>query len=104
MRYGIGSTILILASLYYTLKGLIGLYKFKRYKSILGHLSFIAIYPIILFYTLEFVKSLEISGTLKILTMTPVIIFVPVWLLYGFFVNKNYENAKMTVSSENIFK
>lgn len=92
MRY-FGGAILVIASLYYMFKELIGLYRCKKFKNIIGHLIFIITYPAILFFTVEYIRNLEITFDIKIIISIPVLIFMPVWLMYGFFVNKNLENA-----------
>jgi hypothetical protein len=84
MRFGSG--ILVIVSLFYTIKGIFGLLKLRKYLLVVLHMVFILGYPTLLIYMLN---NFKFNWFIDI----PMIVVIPLWSLYGFFINKNLENT-----------
>lgn len=89
MRY-LGGVVLILASVFLSLKGFLILLKEKHYCYVTGHLLIIVGFPFLLFEYIDFIKN-KFDGDIQLWLSFPIIILVPVWLCWGFFVNGTAE-------------
>lgn len=88
-----GGIILVLAGLVLALKGLWVLLKYKKYLFVLGHLIFLVGAPFIFFEFIELIQDWHTKETTKLWVVIPVAFLIPVWLTWGFFINKNAENV-----------
>lgn len=82
---------LMFVSLIIGLKGFWIFFKHQMYFHIVGHLIFLIGFPFLFLSYLNFILVLDADSLYKMILALPVVIFVPIWLVWGFFINRSAE-------------
>lgn len=91
MKLG-GGLFLLICSVALSVRGLYRLFKAGSFGVLCFHLAVLFLYPVLTMQAFQLIRDIE-DPVVKIIAFTPFGLFIPAYLMWGFFVNKSAEKA-----------